>query len=164
MALLRKSRRSTRKRANRSRRKVYRRRQRGGGQYELKLNIAQPPVAAARPPPTGSPQAKALADARAAAGNIRSVSVPPEITGFTSAAKSAKITFKLPAGTTVTKLESIKDGQTNAINIPVTETGTGIKANVSGQTVTISNVSSGAGSLNILGGESGNFTLRVTTP
>ena len=164
MALLRKSRRSTRKRANRSRRNVYRRRQRGGGTHELKLKIAQPPVSSGRPPRAGTPEARALTAATAAAGNITSVSVPPQITGFTSAAKSAKISFKLPAGTSVTKLESIKDGQTNAINIPITETGTGIKANVSGETVTISNVSSGASSLNILGGESGNFTLRVTTP
>lgn len=161
MALSRKSRRATKRSARKGSRKSSRK-QRGGA--SLTLNIAQLPLLTGRPPARGSPAAKALSNATNLAGNITLVgAAPQDITGFSSPAKSQKIMFTTATPpTSITA--SVKD---KTVKIPITVapavgTGTGIRADVNGNNVTIFNVSSGSSSLNILGGDKGDFTLNIT--
>jgi len=119
--------------------------------------------------------AKAAANAATAAvGNITAVgNMPNGITGFTSTPKSASITFT--TAKPVSKIDALVDHAKipqTLKNIPLfmspkLGTGTAIYANVSpsgsGSTVTIKNASNGSCCFNILGGDSGTFTLNVYT-
>ena len=160
MAFSRKSRRSVR-RTKRSKMSRRGRKQRGGA--TLALNIAQPPIQVGRPAARGSPAAKTYANATKDAGNIIMVgAAPPDITGFSSPAKSQKIMFT--TATPATSITATVKDKTVTIPItvaPAVGTGTGIRADVNGNNVTIFNVSSGSSGLNILGGEKGDFTLNV---
>jgi hypothetical protein len=127
-------------------------------------------VSTARPPAAGTPAKKAFnAAAAAATAAVGTVTLD---TGFTMPAdykangvQKQIFSFSLPAGKTMTKLVAMKSGGTAPIDIPITPTraaGTKIGATVdSAGLVNIYNVNSST--LQILGGETGKFTLTVTT-
>ena len=150
-----------------------RRRHRGGASaaigktYTLNLMIAQPPIILGRPPAAGTPAAASAATAKALVGNISLASpAPTGITSFNSSAKSQIITFNTPSP--VTKMEVSLPNRPAVKNIPLffapkLGIGTNIYANINKNYVTVMNVSSGSCCLNILGGETGAFTLTITT-
>ena len=160
MPATRRSRGYSRKASRKNKRKVSRsvRKQRGGAVLPaLNLKIGQP---VQNPPRKLS---NVQRDQQAAVGNITLVgTAPAEITNFNSTAKSAKISFDTP--TPVSKIEAVvtrRDGTSATVNIPISSNGTGIRAEVTGNSVNILNVTNG--SLNILGGDPGTFTLNITT-
>jgi hypothetical protein len=162
MPATRRSRGYSRKATRKNKRKVSRRgrKYRGGaGPYALNLTIGQP---VQNPPRVLSTAQKAQA---AAVGNITLVgTAPAEITSFNSVAKSASISFNTP--TPVNKIEAVvkrRDGTSATVNIPISTSGTGIRAQVTGNSVRIVNVSNGPSSLNVLGGDPGTFTLNIMT-
>jgi hypothetical protein len=138
-----------------------------GKTYTLNLKIAQTPIILGRPPAAGTPAAATLETARKAVGNISlSSPAPTGITSFISTPKSQIITFSTPSP--VTKMEVSVPNRPTVKNIPLffapnMGIGTNIYANINKNNVTIMNVSSGSCCLNILGGETGVFTLNVMT-
>ena len=152
------------------------RRHRGGGSITVQLVLVQQPKVTGRPTPAKTAAAaaatatpKAVANAAAAdtaeVGNVTldtSFTMP---TGYiVNGVKKETFSFMMPPGIKVTEITAIKSGlraQPTKIHPTPQPGANSMKAEINGNTVTISNLTSS--NLNITSRDTGQFIVTVTT-